>query len=367
MTNTEPTSTPPTDKSLKLTAYFAERERDGSRFLADAMFDLFAERRVTTSVMLRGISGFGHQRFIRTDESLTLSEDPSVAIAAVDTPRTISALADDVISMTRSGLITLERARLLDGAGAVALPDVDDAVKLTIYAGRNRRVNGIPVYKAVCAVLHRNRLDGVSVFLGVDGTSHGDRRRAHFLGRNIDVPLMIIAIGSAERVRKSVADLQAVLDRPLMTVERVRLCKREGKLLSGPPSLPDVDEHGRPLWQKLMVFTSEADRQDGVPIHRALVRKLWESGTASGATVLRGVWGYQGDREPHGDRLFQFGRQVPVMTVVVDTPRSIAASFRIVDDLTAGSGLVTCEMVPALVATDDGRSHGTTELAEYRY
>lgn len=354
--------------SLKLTAYFAERERDGSRFLADSLFDLFAQRRVTTSVMLRGISGFGHQRFIRSDESLTLSEDPSVAIAAVDTPKTINALADDVIAMTPSGLITLERARLLDGPGAaVALPDVDDAVKLTIYAGRNRRVNGTPVYKAVCELLHRNRLDGVSVFLGVDGTSRGDRRRAHFLGRNIDVPLMIIAIGSAERVQRSVADLNSVLDRPLMTVERVRLCKRAGNLMAEPPSLPDADEHGRPLWQKLMVFTSEADRHDGVPIHRALVRKLWESGTASGATVLRGVWGFQGDRKPHGDRLFQYGRQVPVMTVVVDTPRSIAASFRIVDDLTAGRGLVTCEMVPALVATDDGHSHGTTELAEYRY
>ena len=55
------------------------------------------------------------------------------------------------------------------------------------------------------------------------------------------------------------------------------------------------------------------------------------------------------------------------MTVIVDTPGSIAASFQIVDDLTAGRGLVTCEMVPALVATDDGHNHGTTELTEYRY
>ena len=362
------TPTAPTETSLKLTAYIAERERDGSRFLADSLFDLFAQRRVTTSVMLRGISGFGHQRFIRSDESLTLSEDPSAAIAAVDTPQIISALADDVISMTRSGLITLERARLLDGAtAAVALPDIDDAVKLTVYAGRNRRVNGTPVYKAVCGLLHRNGLDGVSVFLGVDGTSHGDRRRAHFMGRNIDVPLMIIAIGSAERVQKSVADLRSVLERPLLTVERVRLCKSDGNLIAEPPSLPDADERGRPLWQKLMVFTSESDRDDGVPIHRALVRRLWESGTASGATVLRGVWGFQGDRKPHGDSLFQYGRQVPVMTVIVDTPGSIAASFRIVDELTAGRGLVTCEMVPALVATDGGHRHGTTELADYHY
>ena len=98
--------------ALKLTAYFAERQRTGSRFLAEAILDLFAERRVTTSVMLRGISGFGHQRIIRTDESLTLSEDPSVVVAAVDSPDTIEALAEDVAGRRMSSAdaaIALER------------------------------------------------------------------------------------------------------------------------------------------------------------------------------------------------------------------------------------------------------------------
>ncbi|HPZ96205.1 MAG TPA: DUF190 domain-containing protein, partial [Mycobacterium sp.] len=84
------------DVALKLTAYFAERERSGSRFLAEAMFELFADRRVTTSVMLRGISGFGQQHILRSDQSLTLSEDPSVAVAAVDRAETIGSLVGDV-------------------------------------------------------------------------------------------------------------------------------------------------------------------------------------------------------------------------------------------------------------------------------
>lgn len=358
----------PSDISLKLTAYFAERERAGSRFLADALFDLFAERRVATSVMLRGISGFGQDRILRSDQSLTLSEDPSVAIVAVDGPETIDALVGDVVDLTTSGLITLERARLLDGAAPpVPLPDGDDAVKLTIYVGRNRRVNGVPAYRAVCDLLHRNDFHAASVFLGVDGTSHGERRRASFVGRNIDVPLMIIAFGSGEQVQRSVADLKALLERPLLTVERARLCKRGGQLLACPPALPEADDQGRRLSQKLMVFTSEADRHDGAPIHRALVRRLWDSGTASGVTVLRGVWGFQGGQRPHGDRLFQFGRQVPVMTVIVDSPARIAASFAIVDELTGGNGVVTCEMVPALLGSFRGKRRGSTKLAWYRY
>lgn len=359
------------DVSLKLTAYFAERQRTGSAFLAEAMLDLFAQRRVATSVMLRGISGFGRHHIIRTDESLTLSEDPSVAVAAVDRPATIGGLVDEVLDMTGSGLITLERARLLDGDVSALPPPPgagpDDSVKLTLYVGRNRRLGGAPAYRVICDLLHANGFAGVSVFLGVDGTAHGDRRRAHFIGRNVDVPLMIIAIGDAEQVQRSRAHLSALLDRPLVTVERARLCKREGVLLASPPALPDTDEHGRPLWQKLMVFTSEASRHDGTPIHRALVRRLWESGSATGATVLRGIWGYHGDQEPHGDKLIQFGRHVPVMTVVVGSPASIARSFEVVDAVTGPLGLVTCEMVPALVSVGDGRRAGSTDLADFRY
>ena len=281
---------------LKLTSYFAERQRAGARFLADAMLDLFAERGVAGSVMLRGIAGFGHRGFIRTDEKLTLSEDPSVTIEVVDTAATIGALAEDVADMTSSGLITVQRAWPLgDDPAAVSLAEAADDVTLTMYLGRNRRINGTPAFYAICELLHRHHFAGVTVLLGVDGTAHGERRRAHFFGRNIDVPLMIIAVGTASRVKQVMPTLAAMPHRPLITVERVQVCKRDGRMLAVPPALAAHDDHGRPLWQKLMVHTSESTRHDGVPIHRALVRRLSESGATSGATVLRGIWGFHGD------------------------------------------------------------------------
>ena len=67
---------------LKLTSYFAERQRavgkgnQEGRFLADAMLDLFGTSNVATSVMLRGIASFGPSHELRSDVSLSLSEDP---------------------------------------------------------------------------------------------------------------------------------------------------------------------------------------------------------------------------------------------------------------------------------------------------
>lgn len=351
------------DTYLKLTAFFGERQRDGSRFLAEAMLDLYAQHEVANSVMLRGIASFGPRHVIRSDQSLTLSEDPPIAIAAVDTAATIGGLIDDVVGITTHGLITLERARLYrDG-----VPEGNDAVKLTIYVGRRRRINGAAAFYAVCDLLHRHEFAGATVFLGVDGTAHGRRRRARFFSSNVDVPIMIIAIGTAEQAHRAVPELEAMMNEPLVTVERVQVCKRDGQLLVRPPALPAVDAHGRELRQKLTIHTDESTHHDGAPIHRALVRRLWESQTVSGATVLRGIWGFHGDHKPHGDKLIQYGRQVPVTTIVVDTPDVIAQSFDIIDEVTGRHGLVTSEMVPAQLMLDGDVRAGGTDLADYRY
>ena len=151
---------------LKLTAYFGERLRTDGRFLAEAMLDLFGTHDVATSVMLRGIEGYGPHNLLRTDQSLSLSEDPPVTVVAVDRLSKITGLVDDVVAMTSRGLVTRERARLAAGdIGDVALPagpESTDAVKLTIYVGRQARIAGLPAYRAVCDLLHRQGFEGAS-------------------------------------------------------------------------------------------------------------------------------------------------------------------------------------------------------------
>ncbi|MDQ6642319.1 MAG: DUF190 domain-containing protein, partial [Actinomycetota bacterium] len=206
-----------------------------------------------------------------------------------------------------------------------------------------------------------------SVLLGVDGTSHGDRERARFLDRNLDVPTMVLVVGEGPRIRRVLPELGALLRRPMITVERVRVCKRDGQLIARPHALPDVDAAGLGLWQKLMVYTSESHLHDGEPVHRGILRRL-RSTSARGATSLRGAWGFHGEQEPHGDRFLQLGRRVPVVTVVVDTPQAIAASFAVVDEMTQEHGLVTSEMVPAMsYASGSGGVDGGLRLADHDF
>jgi PII-like signaling protein len=353
---------------LKLTTYFGERQRTDDAFVADALLDIYGRREVATSILLRGALGFGLKHHIRTDRLLTLSEDLPVVSVAVDTRERIDALLQEVLALKRHGLVTLERARMLtDEIRPVALPEeLHEATKLTLYVGRQERVYGMPAFAAVCDLLYRRGIAGATVFLGVDGTVHGRRARARFFGRNAEVPMMIIAVGSGERIGQVLPELGGLLRNPLLTLERVRVCKRDGELLERPQELPAVDQHGMAMWQKLMVYASEQAKVDGQPAYQALVRRLREAG-ASGATALRGIWGFHGDHEPHGDRFFSLRRHVPVMTLLVDTPQRIAALFDVVDEVTREAGLVTSEMVPAMTAIAEDERRGGLELARHRF
>jgi PII-like signaling protein len=354
---------------LKLTTYFGERHRTDEKFVADVLLDLYGRKEIEVSVMLRGAEGFGLGHHLRTDRILTLSEDLPLVSVAVDTRARIENLLDEVVSIKRHGLITLERARMLTGeVGSVALPEeLHEATKLTIYVGRQEQISGVPAFVAVCDLLHRRAVAGATALLGVDGTAHGVRQRARFFGRNAEVPMMIIAVGGGEQIARVLPELGGMLARPLLTLERVRVCKRDGQLLSPPRELPATDERGLAMWQKLMVYGSEQARHGRSPLHVALVRRLRESG-ASGATCLRGVWGFHGDHPPHGDRLLQLRRHVPVVTILVDTPERIAESFKIVDELTGEAGLVTSEMVPAMASISEGRrQRGGLRLARHRF
>ncbi len=369
------------EDGLRLTVFLGERKLGGGRLLADALIDLYARHGIRSSVLLRGIEGFGIKHRLATERLLTLSEDLPLIALAVDTPARIESVLADVQALSPHGAITLERARLLSGRPAHAqLAAGSDAVKLTIYVGRQERVGGAPAHVAVVDCLHGHGVAGASVLLGLDGTVHGVRRRARLFARNGQVPLMIQSVGEGAAIERALGAIAAMWGGvqeaqahagcseaaepggPAMTLERVRVCKRDGELLAEPLQPPGADEAGLAYWQKLVVYTSERTRHQRLPLHSALVRRLRQEG-AAGATALRGQWGYHGAHRPHGEAFWSIARHAQVLTMLLDTPENMRHWFAIVDEMTGESGLVTSELVPALRAAGPGIAHGGLELA----
>jgi PII-like signaling protein len=352
-------------EALKLSVYVGERDRAGGRLLADAVMDVFEQQGVLSAALFRGIEGFGIKHRLLSERTLTLSEDLPVLLTALDTPARVAGMLEQVRELSPHGLITVERASLLEGdLSAEALLAHKGAVKLTIELGRHERAGRLPAHVAVIECLHRHGLEGATVQLGLDGVLAGRRRRARFFARNLDVPLVLTSVGSPHVLAGALAELAPMLEHATMTLERVQVCKRDGVLLAAPTPAPEQDR-GRSYWRKLVVYSGERSRHAGEPLYSALVRRLRLEG-AAGATALRGIWGYHGAHRPHGESFWSLARHVPVMTVLLDTPANMRRWFEIVDELTDETGLVTSELVPALRAGAPELSHGGLDLAPPR-
>jgi PII-like signaling protein len=357
-------------ESLKLTSYSGERRRAGRDLAGNALLDLYATAQIAASIQLRGTQGFGLRQQLGTDRSLTLPVDLPLVTVAVDTGPRIEAVLEQTLAITIPGLVTLEPVCLLDGddslarlgpgapgpAGPPGPPGPPgDEVRLTVHLSRHEQAYQIPAYEAICDLLYRRCVAGATALLGVDGTARGRRQRARFLSRQAGAPMMVIAVGSRDQMMSVLPDVSGLLRDPLLTLEPVRVCKRDGLVLSLPGQPPAAGDRGTARWQKLTVYTSEAARHDGQPIHRVLARRLLAAGLG-GVTTLRGVWGFHGEHAPHGGSALHLGHHVPAVTTVLDTPERIPAAFAIVDELTAERGLVTSETVPVLRAPAAGQT-----------
>jgi PII-like signaling protein len=352
------------EPAVKLTTYFEERDRAGDRFLADALFDVYERHAMRTSVLLRGAAGFGERHRLHTDRRLTLSENlPAVSIA-VDTRERIEGALPDVVRVATSGLITLERAELAsDRFDEIRLSDAPgSSMKLTLYGGRAVRAGGEAGYVAAIEALRAAGVSGATVLLAVDGTLHGERRRARFLGRNAGVPLMVLAVGEAAGIVSALPTVARLVEEPVVTLERVRICKSEGAHLSEPHAVPERDPAGLPVRQKLMVHLREQDRWHGRPLYAELVRRLHVNG-AAGVTVVRGVRGFSGGGETIADSPFRVRRNVPVHAVIVDTPSRVQRLWPMIDSMTYEHGTVTSELVPATHAGSDATRREKIALA----
>ena len=330
---------------MELRFHFGERDRDGDGPLDAAVMDACARRGVTAAALLRGVEGFGAKHRLRTDRLLTLSEDAPLVAVAVGETREIEALAEEVRDMASGRLMVLEGVAVVDGVavGGRGAPDDEgegsdgapgdreerapsdgegDLVKATIWGPRTGSAS--PHLDAVAA-LKRHGAAAATVLLGVDGVLEGERRRARFVAGNTGVPAMTVAIGERAAVGAALEELDGAAH--LVTLEAVESSSR----------IPRASLHGKgvePRWRieppslhagatRVTLVTSEIAACDSGPLYVELIRRLRAEG-AAGATALRGVWGFRGEEEPHGDRVLSLRRDVPLVVEAVDAPERAA-------------------------------------------
>ena len=99
--------------ALLLRIFVGEDDRYDHRPLYEAIVLKAREHHIAGATVLRGPMGFGHSSRIHTTKILRLSEDLPLVIEIVDSEEKINAFLPVLDGMMGSGLVTLEKVRVL--------------------------------------------------------------------------------------------------------------------------------------------------------------------------------------------------------------------------------------------------------------
>jgi uncharacterized protein len=99
--------------AVLLRVFFGEDERCQNRPLYEAIVFKAREMRMAGATVLRGPMGFGHSSRLHTAKILRLSEDLPIVIEIVDSEEKIEAFLPVLDGMIGSGLVTLEKVKVL--------------------------------------------------------------------------------------------------------------------------------------------------------------------------------------------------------------------------------------------------------------
>jgi PII-like signaling protein len=96
----------------------------------------------------------------------------------------------------------------------------------------------------------------------------------------------------------------------------------------------------------LRIFTGEAARYEGRPLHEVIVYKARETGLA-GATVLRSNLGFGAASRIHTAKILRLSDDLPLVIEIVDTEEKINSFLPILEPM-MNRGLATLEKVSVL-------------------
>ncbi|MEJ7872077.1 MAG: DUF190 domain-containing protein [Rubrobacteraceae bacterium] len=95
---------------------------------------------------------------------------------------------------------------------------------MTIYVGDSFRYGRRKLYYAIVEMLHDEGIAGATVLHGIEG--YGVDKQIHtarILDLSNDLPVIITAIDSAEKIEAVIPKLDTMIDKGLVTTEEVRV------------------------------------------------------------------------------------------------------------------------------------------------
>jgi len=101
------------EEALLLRIFIGENDKDDGRPLYESIVLKAREIHLAGATVIRGPMGYGHSSRLHTTKILRLSEDLPLVIEIVDSEAKINAFLPVLDGIMASGLVTIEKVRVL--------------------------------------------------------------------------------------------------------------------------------------------------------------------------------------------------------------------------------------------------------------
>jgi PII-like signaling protein len=217
----------------KVTIYLNEDTPHHLTSLHDAVMSLLLRKDIAGATAIRGMSGFGQGQSIHTIDT-EYSRHLPIVIEFIDTADKVDAVLPSLYDMVNDGVIEVQDTTIVKAArkakSDAPRPRVRQAGPgrmLQIFLGEADMFHGEPLYDAIVKRLRMEDIAGATVEKGVLGYgAKGHTHKERFLHFSKDLPIVITAVDTPEKIALAVEAVEAMMGDGLIVtseVETVRL------------------------------------------------------------------------------------------------------------------------------------------------
>jgi len=218
----------------KVTIFINEDTPHHMTALHDALMTFLLHKGIAGATATRAFTGFGSHHRMHTPQMEALAEHLPIRIEFIETPEKVDELLPTLYEMVTDGIIEVQDTSVVKVARRSARPEPkqpherrqEQAKMLRVFLGEADRWHDEPLYDAIVKKLRLMDIAGATVYRGILGYgAKGHEHKKSFLHVSRDLPIMVSAIDSPEKIRAAAEVVEGMLEDGLLVISDVDMVR----------------------------------------------------------------------------------------------------------------------------------------------
>ena len=229
----------------KVTIFINEDTQHHMTALHDSLMAFLMHKGVSGATATRAYSGFGSHQMLHTPKIEVLTQHLPIRIEFIETPEKVEEVLPTLYEMVTDGVIEVQDTTVVKFArkSTRAEPRLPHerrqgpAKLLRVFIGEADKWHDEPLYDAIVKELRMMDMAGATVYRGILGYgAKGHQHKQSFFHVSRDMPIMISAIDSPEKIAAAAEAIEGMLEDGLIVISDVDLVRlvRSPKVMEAP-------------------------------------------------------------------------------------------------------------------------------------